>query len=101
MRNAARNPKIKITVRAQGYTPPPLFCKKRLQAAENKEREVEKEGEEKPRGAKPLKTHPYRHTTETGERHNAGVTRGHRVDTRGIQIDVKGKELREEGFVTI
>jgi hypothetical protein len=35
--------------------PPPVFCKKRLQAAENKGREFQKERQEISRGAKLLK----------------------------------------------
>jgi len=35
--------------------PPPVFCKKSPQVAENKERELEKERQENPRGGKPLR----------------------------------------------
>jgi hypothetical protein len=35
-------------------TPPPAFCKKRLQAIENKGRGSQKEGQEDTRGCKPM-----------------------------------------------
>jgi hypothetical protein len=40
--------------RPDGGTPPQAFCEKRLQAAENKENECEKERQERTRARKPL-----------------------------------------------
>jgi hypothetical protein len=42
-------------VSPEGGMPPPVFCKKRLQAIENKGRELQKERQESSRGCKLLK----------------------------------------------
>jgi hypothetical protein len=45
-----------LNVERSRDTPPPVFCKKSLQAIENKEREFEKERKERQRGGKLLRT---------------------------------------------
>ena len=75
---------------------PPAFCKKSPQVAENKERELEKERQENPRGGKPLRIDvlPQMHLENENwewcaDPHTRGAT----------QMLIKGRDLREKQFV--
>src|SRR5258708_958125 len=83
-------------LRNRGGVPhPPAFCKKSPQVAENKERELEKERQENPRGGKPLRINvlPQMHL---GARIRNEVRTPHPGAT---QMLIKGKRLREKQFV--
>jgi hypothetical protein len=85
-----------------------VFCKKSPQTIENKEREVEKEGEEIPRVRKGLlgrelggfSTPRYPDPAGAGADNRVG-NQMHPLDTRAFCIDVKGKGLRKKGFVSV
>jgi hypothetical protein len=85
-----------------------VFWQKRLQAAENKERELEKERQERERGCKLLKTRskcgkkPNTEGTEFGAPFEVqGKRRPQRVTPRAIQMVIKRKELHGKQFVRI
>jgi hypothetical protein len=68
-RGTPHPPVSRTSIRDARYTPTPVFCKKRLQADENKGREPEKESKENLRGSTSLRERNLRqeHRNSAGE----------------------------------
>ena len=81
--------------------PTPAFCKKSPQAIENKGRECEKERQERIRAGNPLKELDLRTRGETQGLAKTAEGGSKRGDTRAFCMDVKTRELRKKGFVSL